>query len=349
MALSEAGFQLLTQFLECIFWGIYIVTLGFCLRALLRWKTNSGEISKTMLVVTLLMACVATFDMVLTFLINLNAFVFYDGPGGPKAAFDNTSGWMDIMGSVDVILQTILGDIMLIYRCWLVYGRSWIAISVPIVLAIAGLVCVALSIFMEITLPSASQFDTPYKQVVVSTWAITICINVITTGLILLRIWRVDRNNSELWEDQKGSYNAAKRIIIESGLLYTTVATTTAAVYIAGSDAFAPLTGIDVQMIGIAFNLILIRVYRNRAAELRRSSDRPDCGGTRERGRQAASSLRFVTPDRSRTLEIVSDGDLEANYGESVGEGEGSVREHESSDVSTSVSVQEKKEFVSLC
>ncbi|KAJ7841977.1 hypothetical protein B0H13DRAFT_1910017 [Mycena leptocephala] len=34
----------------------------------------------------------------LTFAINLNAFVFYDGPGGPKAAFDNTSGWMDVMG-----------------------------------------------------------------------------------------------------------------------------------------------------------------------------------------------------------------------------------------------------------
>jgi hypothetical protein len=51
-----------------------------------------------MLVVTILMGSITTFDMCLTLAINLNAFVFCDGPGGPKAAFDNTSGWMDVMG-----------------------------------------------------------------------------------------------------------------------------------------------------------------------------------------------------------------------------------------------------------
>jgi hypothetical protein len=51
-----------------------------------------------MLVVTILMGSIATFDMCLTLAINLNAFVLYDGPGGPKAAFENTSGWMDVMG-----------------------------------------------------------------------------------------------------------------------------------------------------------------------------------------------------------------------------------------------------------
>ncbi|KAJ7911402.1 hypothetical protein B0H13DRAFT_2328370 [Mycena leptocephala] len=59
--------------------GIYVVTLGFCLKALLRTKNRwkrSGEISKPMLVVTILMGCIATFDMCLTFAINLNAFVF---------------------------------------------------------------------------------------------------------------------------------------------------------------------------------------------------------------------------------------------------------------------------------
>ncbi|KAJ6566306.1 hypothetical protein B0H19DRAFT_871660, partial [Mycena capillaripes] len=262
--------------LESIFWGIYVVTLGFCLKALLRtqnrWK-RPAEISKPMLVVTVLMGCIATFDMCLTFAINLNAFVFYHGPGGPKAAFDNTSGWMDVMGTIDVIAQIVLGDIMLIYRCWIVYGRSWIAIIVPVILAIAGLVCIALSIFLEVTLPAASQFDTSYKQVVVSTWALTICINVVTTSLILFRIWSVDRLNVGLISQNSAPrsanspYHNAKRIIIESGLLYTTMATVTASAYISGSNAFAPLTGIDVQMIGITFNLILIRVHRNRAAE----------------------------------------------------------------------------------
>ncbi|KAF8205928.1 hypothetical protein K438DRAFT_2014309 [Mycena galopus ATCC 62051] len=336
--LSPAESQLLTQLLESIFWGIYVVTLGFCLQALLRiqnrWK-KPIEISKPMLAVAVIMGCIATFDMCLTFAININAFVFYDGPGGPKAAFDNTSGWMDVMGTVDVIVQTVLGDIMLIYRCWIVYGRSWTAIAVPVVLAVAGLACIGVTVFLEVTLPAASQFASPYKEVVVSTWALTICINVITTSLILFRIWRVDRQNAGLISQstvspsRKGPYYNAKRIIIESGLMYTTVATVTASVYISGSNAFAPLTGIDVQMIGIAFNLILIRVHRNRAAELNPNSIARD--------RQSASSLRFgVTPDISEPTDTAL-GDLESNYRlERLEDSE------QDSEASTSLSLREK-------
>ncbi|KAF7352266.1 hypothetical protein MVEN_01190300 [Mycena venus] len=339
-SLLPAESQLLAQFLECIFWGLNIVTLGFCLQALLRtqnrWK-RAEEISKPMLCVAIFMGCVATFDMCLTFVINLNAFVFYDGPGGPKAAFDNTSGWLDVMGTVDVIVQTVLGDVMLIYRCWIVYGRSWLAIAVPVIFAIAGLVCIGLTIFLEITLPAASQFSSPYKQVVISTWALTICINVTTTSLILWRIWRVDKQNIGLHLSQnsasaasKSPYHNARRIIIESGLMYTIVATTTAIVYICGSNAFAPLTGIDVQMIGIAFNLILIRVHRNRAAALKPHS---------VFGQPPASTLRFgVCPETSLPSDTAL-GDMESNH--SLDSARFGGREG-NSDVSTSFSGREK-------
>ncbi|KAJ6615589.1 hypothetical protein B0H10DRAFT_55468 [Mycena sp. CBHHK59/15] len=295
--LTVVEFQLLSQLLQAIFFGIYAVTLGFCLKALLRtqnrWK-RATEINRPMLVVTLVMGCVATFDTCLTFAINVNALALYDGPGGPKAAFDNTSGWMDIMGSADVIIQTVLGDVMLIYRCWIVYGRSWLVIACPVLLAIAGLVCIGMSIYLEVTLPAASQFASPYKQVVTSTWALTICINVITTSLIVVRIWRADRKHSQLFcestRPNKNTYHNARRIIIESGLMYTTVATITAITYITGSDAFAPLTGVDIEMIGISFNLILIRVHRNRTAAMNEhNATKP-----------AISTLRFgPMPDRS--------------------------------------------------
>ncbi|KAJ7130939.1 hypothetical protein C8R46DRAFT_1202025 [Mycena filopes] len=341
--LPPAESQLLAQLLESIFWGIYVITLGFTLKALLRiqnrWK-RSAEISKPMLFVVIFMGCVATFDMCLTFVINLNAFVFYDGPA--KEAFDNTSGWLDVMGSVDVIVQTILGDIMLIYRCWIVYGRSWLAISVPVLLALAGLALIGVTIFLEVTLPAASQFLNPYKQVVISTWALTICINVVTTSLILFRIWRADQLNADLLASQTSSrksrnpYHNARRIIIESGLLYTTVATVTASTYIAGSNAFTPLTGIDVQMIGIAFNLILIRVHRNRAA-----AGRPH---THAGGQQPpASTLRFgVTPETSHPTDAAL-GDLESNIrGSEEADGESGDRESNSNSVSTSFSGREK-------
>ncbi|KAJ7910701.1 hypothetical protein B0H13DRAFT_2272367 [Mycena leptocephala] len=56
--------------------------------------------------------------------------------------------------------------------------------------------------------------------------------------------------------------------------------------------------GEDVQMIGIAFNLILIRVHHNRAAELKLSTVAPD--------RLPASTLRFdMTPEMSQPTDTV--------------------------------------------
>jgi hypothetical protein len=172
--------------------------------------------------------------------------------------------------------------------------------------------------------------------------------------LILFRIWRVDRLNAGLVSQStasrsaKSPYHNAKRIIIESGLMYTSVATVSASVYISGSNVFAPLTGIvclsttffksdvfifhdmqDVQMIGIAFNLILIRVHHNRAAELKLSTVAPD--------RLPASTLRFdMTPEMSQPTYTVL-GDLESNYNLERLEG----REQDS-DGSTSLSLREK-------
>ncbi|KAJ7252861.1 hypothetical protein C8J57DRAFT_1349556 [Mycena rebaudengoi] len=314
-SLLPPEYLLLALFLESIFWGINAVTLGFCLEALLRtqnrWK-RGAEISKPMLFFAVLMGCVATFDTGTSFVLSLRTLAFHDGFLGPNLPVEDSSGWLGVMGTVDVIVQTVLGDSMLIYRCWIVYGRSWLAILVPVILTVAGLVCIGFTIFLEVTLPATSYLAGPYKRVLISTWVLTICINVTTTSLILLRIWRVDRQSADLQLSRKStssaspsSYQTARRIVIDSGLMHTTVATATAIVYICGSNGYAALTGIDVQMIAISFNLILIRVHQKRAAALRQCSDFE---------RPPASTLRFGVLHRTSPSADTALGDLESNH-----------------------------------
>ncbi|KAJ7229817.1 hypothetical protein GGX14DRAFT_309977, partial [Mycena pura] len=274
--ISEA--QLLTQLFEAIFFGLYTVSLGFCLQALLRapngWKKTS-EISKTMLVVTLLMGFFATFDLCLTFIENINALALYHGPGGSAEAFQQTASWIDLMGNINVISQTKLGDGMLIYRCWIVHGKSWSVVAPSSALLTAGFVVSALKIYLKATLPYGSQFSPGYYRLVTTGWALTICINVLTTGLIVYRIWNANiRNraiesfsNTTTSKPGKTAYQNAIRIIIDSGFLYTSVAVMSAAAYISRSNAFTPLSAIDIQVIGITFNLILIRVNKVRRLE----------------------------------------------------------------------------------
>ncbi|KAF7296895.1 hypothetical protein MIND_00921300 [Mycena indigotica] len=293
-SLSQAEAQLYTLLVESIFWGLHVVSLVFCLRCLLRvedrWK-KAAEISKVMLCVVLLMACIGTLDLVMTMAANLNTLAARDGPGNSF----NSSGWIDIIGVVDVIVQIILGDVMLIYRCFIVYSRSWRTILVPLVLACCGIVLIILVIFFQITLPSGAQLASPYFQLTIAAWAMTISINIITTGLIIYRIWSVDRNNLQLMNvANRHVYRNAQRVIIESGLLSTTVTAITVVVYITGSQVFSPLTGIDIQVVAIAFNLILIRVHHNRSLEARHATvtlgtSHPPVGPVARR-----STLRFA-------------------------------------------------------
>lgn len=74
-----------------------------------------------------------------------------------------------------------MGDLMLIYRCYVVCGGLWMVVAAPLVLAVAGVVCIVLSIYYLVTLPSGSAQASPYREFVISTWALTIAINVLTT------------------------------------------------------------------------------------------------------------------------------------------------------------------------
>ena len=45
---------------------------------------------------------------------NLDAFVFYTGPGGATAEFGDISYWVNVMKSADYVAQTAIGDAILV-------------------------------------------------------------------------------------------------------------------------------------------------------------------------------------------------------------------------------------------
>jgi hypothetical protein len=72
---------------------------------------------------------------------------------------------------------------MLIYRCFLIYNRSWRAISGSLFLAVSGIGLVITSIYLQTSLPPDQQFSSPYKELQIATWSTTISINFLTTGV----------------------------------------------------------------------------------------------------------------------------------------------------------------------
>ncbi|KAJ7326169.1 hypothetical protein DFH08DRAFT_884978 [Mycena albidolilacea] len=259
-------------FLESIFYGIYLVTCGVCLKTLLLSRLGDRlkpvrELNWAMLIVVFILFGVATVDAILQFYRNLHTFQIANGPGDAAGDFSNISDPINVVKSATVCIQTTIADMMLVYRCWVIYGRSWLVISLPGLLVLGNTAVTGVVLYLEITLNQHALLSVKQiKPFGAAFWALTIVINIITTGLIVARMWRINRGTQDIIyrPERRGprpstTLQHIMRIVIESGLLYTGTSLITFISYVTNSVAVYVTTDIEIQVIGIAFNLIIIR------------------------------------------------------------------------------------------
>ncbi|KAH7882665.1 hypothetical protein F5I97DRAFT_1931275 [Phlebopus sp. FC_14] len=275
--------QIVGLFMECILYGVHLVTLAQCLRSLL-WSDAENsfkrKINWRMLTVALLMGLFATLDVALGLRHNLDAFVYYTGPDGAAAEFASISNWVNVLETAVYVVQSMVGDGMLIYRCYLVYDRKWYYAAPSLLLWLGGSSCGVLVIAIYATLHTQSFLDASQAQrYVYSGLSLTLAVNVITTSLIVYRIWSVDRQTVHMRIHRASRLKSVVRIIIESAALYTVSVIVFFCTYVANSNANYGATYNVVQMIGISFNLIIIRVDSGKAYE-----------GTTKRGSDSTAS-----------------------------------------------------------
>ncbi|KAK0498929.1 hypothetical protein EDD18DRAFT_1350361 [Armillaria luteobubalina] len=243
--------SIVALFLESAAWGIFLVTFGLCLRSLL--FNNSGlkpfsEINRPML---------ARWTSV--------------GPKHISEQFTDIGSPIEVVKFSSVNLQTLVADGILTYRCWIVYGKSWIIAATPVLLWIGVLGTTITNIYLLSTIHSeALTVATKLRPIVTSFWVLSIALNVITTSLIVLRIFSVDRKmvfqpisglSISRRERRINALQRTMRIIIESGAIYTGIAIITFATYVSGSVGVYITSALEVQTAGIAFNLVIIRVH----------------------------------------------------------------------------------------
>ncbi|KAG6917361.1 hypothetical protein DXG01_002826 [Tephrocybe rancida] len=254
-------------YVESVILGLYLVTFVNTLHALFfagtRWK-RIREIHKTMSFVALFMFVNVALGSATSVFVVWKAYVL-SPPGKGEATFSELSSWPVVLKSADLLTQTTIGDAMLIYRCWIVYGRSWLVIIPSFVLWLGGTVCSVFLVYYEATtttsaLITASKLH-PYG---VAFWASTVSLNIITTTLLVWPIWKVARHHEQFayQSTNSGSLNIMKDVtyvIIESGLMYTVAAFMTFVTYTTKHNSLYIVSSAEVGIAGIAFNLIITR------------------------------------------------------------------------------------------
>ncbi|PPQ64865.1 hypothetical protein CVT26_002583 [Gymnopilus dilepis] len=304
--------RILELFFQAVFYGMHVITAGHCVLSLTYtrqgWKSGS-DVHWVMLAVSLALLLNSTFGLALGLLQALQAFVFYVKTLGPDAVFSDISNWLDIAKTVSVQIQTMIGDSMLIYRCWIIYGRSWRVITLPVVLWFGCLGASLWIVVIEAGLRSNALISSEQIQPAGSTfWAISPALNILTTGLLAWRILTVDKSNKRYSVSSnragiKGNstLQTVVRIIVESGLLYTVVAIINFISWITRNNLMLyVIGGIEVQIVGIAFNMIIIRTTTLSLEE-------------QQKAFVPLSPMRF-TPSNTTTPTLICDGSHTATH-----------------------------------
>ncbi|KAM6499419.1 hypothetical protein JOM56_004927, partial [Amanita muscaria] len=115
------------------------------------------------------------------------------------------------------IATTLIGDAILISRCWITYSKSWRMIYFPILLWIFTLALSITDIYGSATaiFESNNTWTGPLTRLLYALSSCHIVTNVYSTSTIIYRTAQIMKGNPEPM-----SYRIS-RIISESGLLYT--------------------------------------------------------------------------------------------------------------------------------
>lgn len=97
MTFPIAEAQLTALFLQSIAYGLHVVTFTACMCVWISRPRMSVTGRWPWMAVAVALFLIGTIDVSFNFYHNLVAFIFYTGPGGPTAEFEDLSSWVNVI------------------------------------------------------------------------------------------------------------------------------------------------------------------------------------------------------------------------------------------------------------
>ncbi|KAF5328200.1 hypothetical protein D9619_013363 [Psilocybe cf. subviscida] len=180
--------------------------------------------------------------------------------------------WIDVALCTNSNLIALITDAVLIFRLWKVYNNSYRIVVLPLVLWVGGLVLSALQIYLQEVRVTRFRVWLPVNVdmgpgiILTPFWASTIILNIYATSMIIYRLLRFKQES--VFGGATRTIDFATSLIIESGSLYLIPAISHFVVWWTPNNfAINVLGNINAPILGIVFNLIIIKIAKHRAQE----------------------------------------------------------------------------------
>ncbi|KIK82384.1 hypothetical protein PAXRUDRAFT_832241 [Paxillus rubicundulus Ve08.2h10] len=245
--------------LEGIIYGFSILMFIGTMWALMQKRMNS---SKRMVVVTCSLLLLSTAHMVIDIIRIEEGLVQQRDtlPGGPAAFFSDVTQWSFVYKNMLYMLQTLVGDGVVIYRCYVVWQSLWIII-VPLILwlsvAVTGVGCIYF--ISQATINKENTFTPTTGPWITAFLAATFFTNIFSTSLLAFRIWNVGKRVSSGSMQAGSAMWPVLRIILDAGMLYS-FSLLVALVYFIRNRGHYVLIDMIMPIISLTFYVVIIRI-----------------------------------------------------------------------------------------
>lgn len=256
-------YYLVAFWLEATLYGLYFSLFVVALSIMLKRQALDTTSSRVFLSGIVLMFALITVHNSVNVYRLLTAYASYD-PGAPfKAVFFlfDFHNWDAFAHPIMLATLTWLGDILVIYRCFLIWHRNYWVIILPILLLLTS---VGTTFVHWVWFKNPLAVPWPVMQHLLDlTYPLNLVQNVGTTSLIGFKLYMQYRRSARSGLDPNRGlgFIAVMRIIVESALIYTTVMLLMTILYYVNHPSLVIVQHVLAPCIGIVFVLIAIRAH----------------------------------------------------------------------------------------
>ncbi|TFK25796.1 hypothetical protein FA15DRAFT_617035 [Coprinopsis marcescibilis] len=248
---------------ETVLFGIYLAMFIVAIRIMTRKRSLDHFASRVFLSGIIMMFILIVIHNISVVYKMIRAYALYvNSPVGvPVVYFQDFSQWDNFIHAVIGGLLTWIGDVLVIYRCFLIWRRNYYVIAFPAFL-LAVSVATTIVNWYWFQNPTSIPYSTmePFMKVI---FPVNLAQNLITTGLIAYKIYKQHRETraSGLVLASTVDLFTIARIVVESAAVYTFEVFIMIILFYMTHPGLVVIQHMIVPTMGIVFLLLAIRTH----------------------------------------------------------------------------------------
>ncbi|KIM75047.1 hypothetical protein PILCRDRAFT_827604 [Piloderma croceum F 1598] len=259
MPIGLAKTEIVALVLECCFFGIY-TTLFWITLWILFTKSCTGSTSRPLVLTVFCMYILAIVHVSIDVHRAVAAFVDdANTPAGSMTVYGQLNSASEVAKTAIYAVQTILADSFCVWRCYIVWRKSWVIIILPVFMVLGTAVATSgVCWVLSHAKPGELVFESVLVPWITSSFVMTLVTNIICTAMIAFRIWQSQQRFKEARATSR--LFPVMVMIIESGAIYSSALISVIATYATGNNAQYIIVDFVPSLIGIVFAMIIVRV-----------------------------------------------------------------------------------------